>query len=283
MGRILRIEFPGALYHVIARGNRQSSIYLDNDDRYRFLGILCETAEDLNLVIHSYCLMSNHYHLLAETPMGNISSCMHLQNSRYAKYFNRKYDRTGHLFQGRYKAILVQKENYLLELCRYIELNPIRASLVDDPSEYHWSSYRSIIGVAGRPYAFLSNNWILTHFDEDTAIAREKYIRFVHEGIDAGSPMDLVRADLVLGDNEFIKSLKDKTDVNLEMIENSKAQRLLFRKDLSEVLSVRKCINKEIRNKLILEAHNEYGYTFEEISDHLGLHRSTIGRIVKSG
>ena len=130
MARPLRIEFAGALYHVTSRGDRREDIYLDDGDRQLFLEVLEAVCERFNWEVHAYCLMSNHYHLLVETPDGNLSRGMRHLNGVYTQRFNRRHKKVGHVFQGRYKAILVQKENYLLELSRYIVLNPVRAGMV---------------------------------------------------------------------------------------------------------------------------------------------------------
>ncbi len=141
MARPLRIEYPGALYHITARGNRKADIYLRSSDRYKFLEILEKTVGRYNWICHGYCLMNNHYHLLIETPDANLSKGMRQLNGIYTQYFNRVHDSVGHLFQGRFKSILVEKESYLLELCRYIVCNPVRANLCREPKDWKWSSY----------------------------------------------------------------------------------------------------------------------------------------------
>ena len=151
MSRPLRIQFPGALYHLTSRGNRQEDIYLGNFDRERFLVVLAEVCNRFNWGCHSYCLMSNHYHLLIETPEGNLSQGMRQLNGVYTQCFNRRHKRVGHVFQGRYKSILVQENSYLLELARYIVLNPVRANMVGCPSDWPWSSYRATAGLCRNP------------------------------------------------------------------------------------------------------------------------------------
>jgi REP element-mobilizing transposase RayT len=143
MARPLRLEFAGATYHVTARGDGREDIYLSDADRRLFLAVLGSVAERFNWTIHAYCLMSNHYHLLVETPEGNLSKGMRQLNGVYTQDFNRTHHRVGHVFQGRYKAILVEKEAYLLELVRYVVLNPVRAGMVRTPGEWPWSSYRA--------------------------------------------------------------------------------------------------------------------------------------------
>ncbi len=163
MARPLRLEFAGALYHVTSRGNERKPIYLDEADFDGFLSILGDVCERYNWVIHSFCLMSNHYHLLVETPDANLSKGMRQLNGVYTQWFNRSHQRVGHLFQGRYKAILVDKDAYLLELNRYIVLNPIRAKMVDSLSDWPWSSWHFTMGQAHVP-AWLEIDKMLLQF-----------------------------------------------------------------------------------------------------------------------
>ena len=165
MARPLRIEFPNALYHITSRGNRGEDIYLSDQDRGAFLNILQQVRERYNWVCHSYCLMSNHYHLLVETPEANLSRGMRHLNGVYTQRFNHAHRRDGHLFQGRYKAILVQKDAYLLELSRYIVLNPVRAGMVRSARDWRWSNYRATAGMAAVP-DWLHVDWLLSCFGQ---------------------------------------------------------------------------------------------------------------------
>jgi len=151
MARPLRIEFPGALYHLTSRGDRREAIYEDDEDRQRFLAILGEVAERYNWICHAYCLMTNHYHLVAETVEGNLSQGMRHLNGVYTQASNRRHERNGHLFQGRFKGILVDRDAYLLELARYVVLNPVRAGMAEAPEEWPWSSYGAMMDVAPAP------------------------------------------------------------------------------------------------------------------------------------
>ena len=157
MTRPLRVEYPGALYHVIHRGNNQETIFKNDRDRRMFLDYVNKTSERFSILIHTYCLMSNHFHLLVETPEPNLSVAMQWINVSYATYFNRKHRRSGHLFQGRFKAILVDADAYLKHLSRYIHLNPVRANMVSNPEEYEWSSYAAYIGER-KPPQFLETD-----------------------------------------------------------------------------------------------------------------------------
>ncbi len=280
MSRQMRIEFPGALYHVTARGNCKSDIFIDDIDRFRFLDALSSTVKQYNLLCHAYCVMTNHYHLIIETPDANLSASMHRLNTIYAHYFNWKHDRIGHLFQGRFNAIVVQKESHLLELCRYIVLNPVRARIVSDPSQYDWSSFRETISSSDRSGSFLTKDWILSQFDPDMHLAKKKYINFVLEGIDSESPMNDVKGDLVLGDVHFVEQLKKHVRTGLDDAEIPAEQRQLFIKRLEDMFGDIRSLNKEMRNNLILEACKQLGYTQIEVSTYLGLNRRTIARIV---
>jgi len=146
MARPLRIEYDGALYHVTSRGNERKSIFRDDADRKLFLKTLSQVTDRFNWVCHAYYLMNNHYHLVIETPDGNLSKGMRELNGVYTQAFNRRHHRVGHLFQGRFKGILVQKESHFLEVCRYVVLNPVRAKAVKHPREWAWSSYRATGG-----------------------------------------------------------------------------------------------------------------------------------------
>lgn len=135
MVRPLRIEFPGAIYHITSRGNARGNIFLEKTDREKFLTIVDEVLERYHWICYGYCLMNNHYHIIIETPEGNLSKGMRHINGVYTQYFNWRHNNVGHIFQGRFSAILIQKERHLLELCRYVILNPVRAGIVDLPEK----------------------------------------------------------------------------------------------------------------------------------------------------
>jgi len=210
MTRPLRVEYPDACYHVINRGNYQEKIYINDRDKEKFLEYLEIAAERFSIIIHGYCLMSNHYHLLVQTPDSNLSKAMQWINVSYATYFNRKRDRHGHLFQGRFKAILIDADEYLKHLSRYIHLNPVRAEMVSSPAEYPWSSYAAFIGQQKAPL-FLETNWLLSIFGRNKKQARRNYRDFVEKG-DAKTvenPNKQVTEGFLLGDADFVKWLKE--------------------------------------------------------------------------
>ncbi|MDZ7662082.1 MAG: transposase [Thiohalophilus sp.] len=213
MARPLRIEFAGALYHITSRGDRQEEIYLDDADRQTFLDILADVCDRFNWAVHAYCLMSNHYHLLVETPDANLASGMRQLNGVYTQRTNRRHHRVGHVFQGRYTAIIVQKENYLLELARYIVLNPVRARMVHSAQEWPWSSYRATAGQVTRP-GWLTTDWILAAFGTRKSDAMHAYRTFVFEGKNQPSPWADLTNQVFLGDEAFVEKLQRKLETD---------------------------------------------------------------------
>ena len=207
MARPIRIEFPGALYHVTSRGDRQEDIYESDEDRRQYLTILDSVCSRFHWVVHAYCLMSNHYHLLVETQDGNLSKGMRQLNGVYSQCFNRNHCRVGHVFQGRYTAILVEKENYLLELSRYIVLNPVRARMVQSASQWPWSSYRQTTGLENK-LGFLEIDFLLSHFNRHYEKAVTLYIKFVSEGKNHPSPWKELKNQIYLGSEHFVEKMQ---------------------------------------------------------------------------
>src|SRR3989339_2274853 len=174
MARPLRVEFDGATYHVTSRGNAREDIFDDDGDRKAFLECLGKVVDRFNWLCHAYCLMDNHYHLVIETPEANLSKGMRQLNGVYTQSFNKRNQRVGHVFQGKYKAIVIEKEGYLLQVSRYVVLNPVRAKIVESPAEWKWSSYRGTAGI-GKPHTVLTIDWILKQFDTHREKARKNY------------------------------------------------------------------------------------------------------------
>lgn len=221
MARPLRLEFPGALYHVMSRGQERAPVFRRDADCEGFLELLGSIVSDEGWLLHAYCLLGNHYHLLVETPRGRLSAGMRSLNGRYTQQFNRRHGRSGHLFEGRYKAILVSRETYLLELCRYVVLNPVRAGLVKGPGAWPWSNYRETAGRIAAP-EWLEVDWTLSQFAKTRSVARLRYRRFVAAGKGLASPLDAVRGQIYLGDDEFlgevdslIESQRDENEIPL--------------------------------------------------------------------
>ncbi len=177
MTRPLRLEFAGACYHLTARGDRQEPIFEDDDDRFAFLDLLGKEILQQGWVLYAFCLMTNHYHLLLETPEPNLVRGMRRLNGVYTQTFNRRHHRVGHVLQGRYKSILVDKDSYLKELCRYVVLTPVRARMVASVEDWHWSSYRPTVGKISCP-AWLAADRVLGLFGEGAG-TRKAYARFV--------------------------------------------------------------------------------------------------------
>jgi len=273
MVRPLRIEYPGALYHVTSRGDGGDVIYLDNQDRIMFIELLAEVCQRCHWLIHAYCLMGNHYHLLVETPEANLSRGMRQLNGTYTQRFNRRHHRMGHVFQGRYKAILVQKERYLLELCRYIVLNPVRAGIVNDVEAWAWSSYCASIGKETRP-KWLEIDWLLTQFGNRRKDAVKTYIAFVHEGLNKSGIMGQVRYQSFLGDDDFMGRFQG-IKCGEELNEISKNNRRIVTKTLLEYSQ-----SFPNRGQAMANAYLSGAYTMKEIGEYFGVHYMTVSRAV---
>jgi putative transposase len=275
MVRALRIEYCGAMYHVTSRGNKQEDIYLSNEDRVLFLDLFTQVCNKCQWVCHAYCLMSNHYHLLIETPLGNLSKGMQLLNGIYTQKFNHKHRRVGHVFQGRFKGILIEKEAYLLELSRYIVLNPVRAKMVFSPEEWVWSSYKATINQAPKP-TWLSIEFLLSIFSPHFLIATDKYKQFVQEGINAKSPWDHLKNQIFLGSEAFVNKMQAKME----------QEKILTYIPQSHYKPVKESLNKYSnvsphRNECIKTAYATGQFSLAEIAKHFGLHYSWVSRIVK--
>lgn len=207
MARQLRIEFEGAFYHVTSRGNLREAIFFENKDREKFLEILSRTKERYGYLLHVYALMDNHYHLLIETPRANLSQAMQNINTSYTVYVNRKYRRSGHLFQGRFKGIIVDKDEYLVTLSRYIHLNPVRAKIIQRPEEYCWTSYGAYTGKR-EANTLVDTADTLSRFANKKEKAVKAYRAFVESGIgNEEDPFRDLEAGIILGAKRFKEKL----------------------------------------------------------------------------
>ncbi len=270
MARPLRIEFPGALYHVIARGNERKPIVRDDGDRESWLGAVERASSRFALEIRAYCLMNNHYHLLLGTLRANLSRALRELNGAFAQRFNRRHGRSGHLFGGRYKAILVEREPHLLELSRYIVLNPARVAVASASYEsWPWSSYRATAGLAPAP-GFLRPELVLAKFADEPATARRRYRRFVREGLDEAQPQ--VRSGIYLGSDGFIRRVRGSRVVSAEI---PRAQSTPLECSLEELL-------RGQSEQAMRTAYCEHGYRLREIARVLGVHYSTVSRRLKA-
>lgn len=278
MARPLRIEYEGAVYHITSRGNERKTIFKEDEDRELFLNILKTINDRFHWLCHAYCLMDNHYHLVIETPEGNLSKGMRQLNGVYTQAYNRRHRRVGHLFQGRYKAILVEKESYLLEVCRYVVLNPVRARAVKRVERWKWSSYRGTGGLE-KPHGCLSTDWILERFSFRRVQAEREYRGFVRAGI-GGSIWDKVKGQSLLGEEGFVERLRKYLEGREDIREIPRSQRYVGRPSLEQLLGDVELERKRERERKMVEAVEGYGYSQREIADYLGLHYSTISRVL---
>ncbi|MGH8657036.1 MAG: transposase [Gammaproteobacteria bacterium] len=279
MARPLRIEFTGALYHLTARGNARQDIFLDDADRHLFLSVLDRVVVRFHLVLHAYCLMNNHYHLLLETPEANLSKGLRQLNGVYSQTFNRRYGKVGHVLQGRFKAILVERDSYLLELCRYVVLTPVRAKITRKPDTYRWSSHRASAGLAPVP-TFLTVDWLLSQFGKQRAAAQRKYRAFVAAGIGQTSPWEKLQGQVLLGGPAFVERLQPGLRERRLNKEIPRTQRFAARPALAKLFRSGVLADLPRRNEVIRRAHLEHDYSLSEIGRAVGLHYSTISRIV---
>lgn len=280
MARPLRIEFPGAIYHITSRGNGKQTTFHDDADYQKFLQILAKVTHRYHWKCHAYCLTENHYHLLIETPEGNLSAGMRQVNGIYTQYFNRQHEQVGHLFQGRYKSKLVEKQSYLLEVCRYIVLNPVRAHLVPHPKKWLWSSYNATAGSASKPDC-LHIQWVLYQFARKQAEAQPRYRTFVLDGINKKERWQTLPNQAFLGSDKFIRAMRAKIDDTDKKAEAPKYQKYAGRPTLGQLIKKAEVKNnKKLRNRLIQEAHIDHGYYLKEIADHLNIHYTTVSKII---
>ncbi len=285
MARPLRIEFPGALYHVTARGNARQDIYLDARDSWRFLDLLGEVCSRYAWRCFAYCLMTNHYHLVVETAQPNLAAGMRQLNGRYSQAFNTRHQREGHLFQGRYKAILVEREAYLLEVCRYVVLNPVRAGLARGPQAWRWSSYRATLGGTAPPW--LAAPELLAMFAPEPEAAARAYRVFIAEGTGTAEGTgrgvglwDRLEGQIYLGAADFVAAMRARAGVGdgsggtsgeIPRAQHQGPPRPLpaFARHYAE------------RHEAMARAHLEGGYSQAEVARHFGVHYSTVSRAAR--
>ncbi|MGH2359919.1 MAG: REP-associated tyrosine transposase [bacterium] len=276
MARPLRIEFDGALYHVTSRGNARADIFHDDTDRHAFLATLGKVVQRAHWLCHAFCLMDNHYHLLLETPEGNLAQGMRQLNGIYTQAYNRRHQRSGHVFQGRYKAVVIQRDSHLLEVCRYVVLNPVRAHAVQRAEQWRWSSYRATAGMAEAP-AWLTVEWVLSQFARHRATATRQYRDFVRNGVGQPSIWQAVQAQALLGKPEFAAQLREYLRGVEAGKEIPRQQRFLGRPTLATLFEGQ--LSRARRNTLIVRAVERHGYSQKEVADFVGLHYSTVSRL----
>lgn len=265
MSRPLRVEMAGGVYHVTSRGDGREDIFLDDDDRQQFLAVLRHAIDRFGWRCLAYCLMTNHYHLLLETPAPNLARGMRQLNGIYTQRFNRRYGRVGHVFQGRYKALVVQKDRHLLELCRYVVLNPVRAGMVKRVQDWPWSSYRATAGQKATP-EWLATDWLLRQFAGSRRQAIALYRRFVTAGSEVHPWRDLI-GQIYYGDESFVQQVAQGTTSG----EVPRRQRHPLRLTLATLVPTG-------TPEEIGRAYREHGYQLMEIARHLGVHYATVSR-----
>lgn len=264
MARPLRLCFSGARYHVISRGNADEPIYLDDLDREMFIRELDRVVERYGWICHAYCLMTTHYHLVVETPRANLPAGMRQLNGNHASRFNERHDRHGHVFGSRYRAILIEDARYLLTVCRYVVLNPVRAGLCEMPEEWPWSSYRATAGLEPLP-RFLTVSTLLGELGGTAALAQKAYREFVAAGI-GEALADRVRGER-LGSDAF---LRERFGLEPPLPEIPRVQVEPERRPLGEIFG-----DETFPVALTYRLH---GYSLRDIAEHLGCHYSTISR-----
>lgn len=236
MARPLRILYPGAFYHVTARGNERKKIFLSRADSAKFLSYLADAVHKYGVILHAFTLMNNHYHLVVETPDANLSAFAHAVNSAYTTYFNIKRKRSGHLFQGRYKSIVIEKDAYLLEVSRYVHLNPVRAGIVQRPEDYALSSYRSY--VLPKEETIVSRELIWRMISRSPKEAPARYREFVESALveTPSSPFERVYGGAILGRAPFIKDMLQRMADVIPKNETAQRRVLSSTLDLDEII-----------------------------------------------
>lgn len=276
MARPLRIQFPGALYHIVSRGNEKQMIFFDEDDRRKLLKILAVVMQDYKWRCYCYCLMGNHYHLAIKTEQANLSAGMRQLNGLYSQWFNKRHGRVGHLFQGRFRSQLVDSDRYLLSLVRYIHQNPLRANLCSELHKWKWSSYHAFVGRR-KPRIPLEIDELLSMFGATKVAAKKNFVS--HTQINEASTQLFSGNGLIVADEDFILELDD--DHFLRDKPFPKAQRFQHRPTLDDIFTNLHDLDLIERNNRISMARNQCHYQVKEIADYLGLHRGTVSRILR--
>lgn len=278
MSRPLRVQYPGALYHVTQRGNEKRDIFKSDDQRRSFLDLLVGVNESCNWICHGYCLMTNHYHLVIETVDPTLSRGMRQLNGDYAQRFNQQEDRSGHLFQGRFKAFLIERDPYLLSTIRYTVNNPVRAGLVKHPKDWEWSSFNATAGLSS-PHKALTINWVLSQFGHELAEAQAQYVAYVLEGVNEASPFVNAKHG-ILSSRQYVDYVRDVLAPFpiKEMKEIPRLERYPSRFPLEDMFHG--VSGKQQRNEMIRIARHS-GYGVNEIAHFLGLHPSSVSRLLQ--
>ena len=273
MARPHRIEFPGALYYVMSRGQRRDAIYEDDTDRELFMDILATVVKRFHWECYAYCQLTHQYQLLIRTKDATLSKAMRYLNGVYTQASNRRHDRDGHVFQGRYKAVLVDPKAYLLEVARYVVLNPVRAGLAEGPQDWHWSSYRATAGLTQSP-EWLATDELLARFAGEPQEQRQRYREYVLNGVDIRGLWHHVRRQVYLGDDDFMEHVQ-RTVADMED-SSHKGARAHPAPSLDELAA-----RARTRNDAIVDAYKTGFYSYAEIGRFFGLHPTSVGRIIR--
>lgn len=276
MARPLRIEFEGGLYHVTSRGDGREDIYLSDDDRLLWLDLLGEVCKRFNWVCHAYCLMSNHYHMVIETPEANLSRGMRHLNGVYTQRFDRTHQRVGHVFQGRFKAIVMDRDAYLLELSRYVVLNPVRAHMVANAAEWPWSSYLATVGQATKP-DWLHTDWLLSQFGVNDSSRVQAYQRFVDAGIEQSGIWEQLQGQIYLGSDGFVDKMLALANESTASAEIPRQQVRSAQKSLDDYLIE----YADDRDTGMALAYLHDGYRMQAIAAAFKVHYATVSRAVR--
>ena len=275
MARPLRLELSGGVYHVTSRGDGREDLYLSDADRQAWLDVFATVCKRFNWVCHAWCQMTNHYHILVETPEANLAQGMRQLNGVYTQRFNRAHARVGHVFQGRYKAILVERDSYLLELARYVVLNPLRAKMVRRLESWPWSSYLATCGQAASP-PWLQTDWILGQLGRRRSSAMAKYVTFVHEGARLPSVWTQLQGQIYLGSDAFVKKMQSLIESRAPLDEIPRAQRRTLTQPLSHFKE------RYPRDEAMARAYLSGQHSMASIAQHFGVHYSTVSRAVSN-
>lgn len=281
MARPLRIEFAGATYHVTSRGDRREAIYLDDEDRFAFLDVLGNVLQRFDAAVLAFCLMSNHYHLVLTTRGANLSALMRQLNGVYTQRFNRRHDKVGHVFQGRFKAILVDRDAYLMQVCRYVELNPVRAKMVAAPENWAWSSYRANTGAVPAPewldveslHGYLLGRRVVA--PADTRAAQVAYADLATRSPDLSLWDGALRQQIFLGDDVFVERMQ------AQVASSGLAAREVPRPQRSRPYSLAQWLATcATREEAFRQAHVSSGMTMSAIAAAAGLSVARVSQLI---
>ena len=296
MSRPLRVQYPGALYHVTGRGNERKAIFKDDADRREFLHILAQSIDTYGVILHSFVLMKNHWHLLAQTPLGNLGEFMRHFNISYTAHYNRRHNRVGHLYQGRYKSFLVELDAYLSQVSRYIHLNPVQvAGMKTMPPEkrlhylwhYEWSSLPGYVAKA-KQLDFVEYATVLVEYGGDTRAGLQRYQKQIIEDLSAGLPIkEKILGQSILGSNGFVGWVREnflESQTDREQPAVGKIHRYISTEEVLSIVSSETGITDVIRTsgttrQLVMMALYKYsGLNNREIGDLLGVDYSTVSQ-----